>query len=138
LSFPRGAWGDVRIHRRWETGEAMGIFESRWWLWAGALLLSGGCAQVAGIDNDYTLRDAGGVDSGGHGGSTTTTSGNGGTGGTGGSGAGGETGTPVVKGAFVSGAVQPGGGAVQVRGQLAWQARVSGGNGAVQVKGWLR
>lgn len=47
-------------------------------------------------------------------------------------------GTPVVKGAFVSGAVLPAGGDKRVRGQIAWHARVSEGNGSVRVKGWLR
>lgn len=69
---------------------------------------------------------------------TTTTTGAGGAGGTGGAGTGGNPGPTVVMGAFVSGAVQPGSGAVRVRGQLVWHARVSEGNGAVRVKGWLR
>ena len=53
-------------------------------------------------------------------------------------GGGGGMGTPVLKGEFVGGAVGGEAGGVKLRGQIVWNAKVSGENAGIKLEGWLR
>ncbi len=66
-------------------------------------------------------------------GTTASSSGSSGT-----TGGGGGTGTPVLKGEFVGGAVLGEANGVTLRGQVVWHAKVSGEKSGIKLEGWLR